>query len=383
MKVIEYLKSGKTLNDLKNEFGITHRFDKKEELVILNYDQIESPKTNPIVMECRQLILENKTWNIVARSFQRFFNYGEGDSQDFDFSNAYITEKIDGSILSLFNYKNEWRIATRSVIDGENFTGDFNITFKELINKAFSKIGLSLNDKRLNPLFCYIFELVSPENKVVKFYPEPEIYLLGVRTTLTWTEFGYEEFGSIAKTLNCKRPQRYSLNSIEAIKESFSKLPPTDEGYVCVNENSKINGNFSRVKVKNPSYLALSHLKGQGETIASLFTIIRKGEEEELLVTFPEFKDKVEVIKNIWIKYIENFKQELNRINVNELDKKTFALSVKDSLYAPIFFSMYNKRCNSLEEYYINMGKEKSEKNVSRKLMEILNIKEEIGSERN
>jgi hypothetical protein len=43
----------------------------------LNYDQIESAKAHPVVMECRGLILSYPHGEVVARSFDRFFNYGE------------------------------------------------------------------------------------------------------------------------------------------------------------------------------------------------------------------------------------------------------------------------------------------------------------------
>jgi len=96
LQVQTYLRSGKTLVDLKTELGIESR--EWEDLVILNYNQIESPKTHPIVQECRQLILRKNTWDIVFMSFQRFFNYGENleETKDFDFANAVALSKIDG-----------------------------------------------------------------------------------------------------------------------------------------------------------------------------------------------------------------------------------------------------------------------------------------------
>ena len=45
----------------------------------LNYDHEHSPKTAPIPLECRALVLEVGTWNVVAKSLPRFFNLGELD----------------------------------------------------------------------------------------------------------------------------------------------------------------------------------------------------------------------------------------------------------------------------------------------------------------
>ena len=73
MKTIEYIKKN-GIESLKSEFGINVK--EYDDLFVLNYDQIESPKTHPIVQECRSLILD-KQFNVVSRSFDRFFNFGE------------------------------------------------------------------------------------------------------------------------------------------------------------------------------------------------------------------------------------------------------------------------------------------------------------------
>ena len=69
MNVVDYLKMH-SLEKLKNEFGIVVK--EYPDLYVLNYDQIESPKLNDIVRECRGLILD-KDYNIALRSFDRFF----------------------------------------------------------------------------------------------------------------------------------------------------------------------------------------------------------------------------------------------------------------------------------------------------------------------
>ena len=46
--------------------------------IILNYDQLNSPKTNPVVMECRALTV-NWQGDLIARSFSRFSMAGRGE----------------------------------------------------------------------------------------------------------------------------------------------------------------------------------------------------------------------------------------------------------------------------------------------------------------
>ncbi len=61
LKIQEYLRSGKTLAELKEEFGIKHnRHGEHPNLVGLKYSQIDSPMGEQIVQECRGLILDEE-----------------------------------------------------------------------------------------------------------------------------------------------------------------------------------------------------------------------------------------------------------------------------------------------------------------------------------
>lgn len=78
MKIQDWLRNnGGNLELLEQQLGIKTTCH-EDGRVIFNYSQIDSPKQNPIVMECRGLVLDmNNNWELVARSFPRFFNYGE------------------------------------------------------------------------------------------------------------------------------------------------------------------------------------------------------------------------------------------------------------------------------------------------------------------
>ena len=122
LAVQEYLRSGKTLEQLKEELGI--KFVQHEDgRVILNYCQIEIPKTHPIAMECRGLTLDSKNnWNIVAKAYDRFFNLGEHLelTNQFDWSDFECYTKEDGSIMLLYYHNDEWYVNTRgSFADSE------------------------------------------------------------------------------------------------------------------------------------------------------------------------------------------------------------------------------------------------------------------------
>jgi hypothetical protein len=78
LKVQEFLQSGKTLDDLTAELGIKATHHPSLDLVILNYDQIDSPKINPLVRECRALTLDKRDWSCVSPILPQIFQLGRG-----------------------------------------------------------------------------------------------------------------------------------------------------------------------------------------------------------------------------------------------------------------------------------------------------------------
>lgn len=105
MNVIDHLKLTKNLNDLIN-LGIIVRHHDNLPLMILNYG-IDSPKFDPLVQDCRGLVLDDN-FNLVARAFSRFFNWGEIQNPQFNFNKFNIHEKIDGSLILLYFFDGNW-----------------------------------------------------------------------------------------------------------------------------------------------------------------------------------------------------------------------------------------------------------------------------------
>lgn len=131
-----WIESGKTFDDLKTEFGINvNEFDN---LICLNYDQIDSPKTADIVRQCRGIVLDKNTLEIVHYPFFRFFNLDEvlEERQKVNWDNAVATTKIDGSLFGVFYANNKWNICTRSQIGGTNILTIGMISFGDLFDMA-------------------------------------------------------------------------------------------------------------------------------------------------------------------------------------------------------------------------------------------------------
>ena len=274
---------------LESRFGISVTKSPCGNMMKLSYSQIDSPKTEPIVMECRGLILYAEDAFPVAVPFDRFFNFGEAleiTSQFVWGDSVAAFEKVDGSLSILafdHRHSNEWFFTTRgSFAEGELIPGK---SWKEMMWAAAPpkrKIENVLDQK-----VTYIFEYCSPYNKVVRDYREPIMYLLAARHNETLVEFSDEELDALALELGVLRPERYVITSpSEADKFILdrSEGDATWEGLVC----KDVNG--LRVKIKSPKYLSLHHMKDNGNIFLpkNLISFVLAAERDELVVYFPE-----------------------------------------------------------------------------------------------
>lgn len=331
LHVQQYLQS-KTFDDLTAELGIVVRKHDTLPLAILNYDQIESPKTHPVVRECRALVLHTETKEVVAKSFNRFFNWGEvADELDlFDFSDFIVQSKEDGSLCIIYWFEGQWHANTRGsfALDKMEFQ---NFTWREAFCKALGiqdLQDLSAPDIGLDPALTYICEFCSPWNKIVRRYDQPNMYFL--------TAFrGSEELPYLEAVryvsqmyVDFKHPTVYQFKSIEEIQAFLQEQAAKDatfEGVVIRDKDGR------RWKVKSATYLGLHKLRGEGDNMWNpkhLLPFIMAGEEAELLTYFPEvaptfYKLKAEVQAE-YIKVLETW------IDHHEIpEQKEFALSIK------------------------------------------------------
>jgi hypothetical protein len=308
MDVQDHLRSGNSIDSLTADFGINVYRHPTEPLVGLKYDQIRSPKTHPIVRECRGLVLVDHpdlNWACAARPFRRFFNAGEvaDEFQKFDWGNFTCTEKCDGSIIILYEFNRQWRVNTSgSFGDGEvPFSGtNWRKLFFRTWEQQASRAGLTRNSIRLDaldPASTYLFELCTPYNKVVRQYPEPTVFLLSSIRTAHGRESSEDENDDIARELGVARPERYRFHSQVEITEYLSekqRVDPTFEGVVIRDDQDL------RFKIKTDTYVFLHHLIDNGNLFnpKRLVPRILAGERDEIVAYVPEIREAIDKVQS-------------------------------------------------------------------------------------
>lgn len=278
--------------------NITRQVWNNLNLVMFKYNQIESDFNEPIVRECRGLILNEDTLEIISYPFNKFGNVGEGIWVDnIDWNSAHVLEKCDGSIIKIVKVNGKLLISTNGCILAsecnisniiESSLKNFEDLFYWAIKEQFPNFKQDWFEQLFEEGYTYIFELCTNANKVVVPHPEPKVYFIGIRNNKTYKEVYIfdHDFSKIFPT-----PEIYPLKSLDECIAATQAMPWDEEGYVVVDKN------FNRVKIKSPAYCAVHHLSPNGNlSIHRAIDLYMKNEQLEFLVYFPEYKSAFDEI---------------------------------------------------------------------------------------
>jgi hypothetical protein len=237
---------------------------------LIKYNQLASDFSIKIVRECRGIIFyaeEDGTMTPVCVPFFKFGNYGETYADEIDWTSARVQEKIDGSLIKVWWHKG-WHISTNGCINAAKAsTAVDGVSYKDKVIEAFEKLA-SLEEiaETLHPDYTYMFELVSPETRVVIPYNETKLYYLGCRSNLTFEEDWAKGCGDCCGKLNMARPRFYSLFSLNDCVRYVQDMTQDEEGFVVV------DANWHRIKIKSPEYL-IAH-KVRNNNIITLKNVV-------------------------------------------------------------------------------------------------------------
>jgi hypothetical protein len=307
-------------------------------LVGFKYNQIDSPRRNDACRQARGIVFEKDTWKIIAKPFSRFFNVGEfaEDEAEFDWNNFRAIEKVDGSLVIVYHYDGIWHANTSGSFglgDGPNgFPGNWRDMFWKFagIDKALLKTGQT-----------YIFELCTPWNKVVRQYPEPTVFLLGVTETPAGHflhEYKETTVDIFAREIGVRRPQSWSMNSKSEVAEMVEYLETTeniDEGVVIRDSNGM------RLKWKTDRYKLHHHLLDNGNIWRAdrLTEVVLRGEQPEVLTSIPEAAGALKEVGGA-IELTSKILWDTWEANKGLESQKDFALAVKDGPFPWVLFSL-------------------------------------------
>lgn len=334
LNVQKYLRE-KGLEKLQEEFGIKVARHDKDPLVVLNYCQIKSPERHFIADECRSLVLEDRSFDLVARGFQRFYNVSQLEDCAFNWSDFKAYSKEDGSLMVLYHYNGRWRVNTRGsfanhpMMRGSPTWADIFWTLLKVDQATLRPfIGMSL-----------VFELCTAYNPNVSFYREPRLFLLSSFHGLQ--ENDHKKTDDIAKVIKVERPyverfsDKKSLYKKLEILNADNDLP---EGYVLIDSKGE------RRKLKTESYSEFHRLLNNGALLfpKNVLPLVRLKKTESILGRFPRYTTAFRDVEEKYNQFLSDLELIWGKYKDIE-SQKEFAMNVKDS---PVSALLFIKRKN-------------------------------------
>lgn len=308
-----------------------------------------------VTLQCRGLITDDNTGEIIIRPFRKFFNYEELVDKNVIPTKGeyvYIQEKVDGSLGILFNYEGEWIIATRG-----SFTSEQAVKGLEIVKNNYS-----LN--RFHKEYVYLVEIIYPENKIVVDYGEEKVIFLSVVLNMSykvWNPTDETELHWITAKIilySCGVDEKHIVNteqyfnfSDELYKNLKDKNENNKEGFVL-----RFYPTNFRMKIKFEEYVRLHKIMTNLSTTAVWEVLSNGGTMDSILKNVPdEFYDKIKEYENELIFSFNTIKKEydwiFNKIrNVyfdvyeKEFSRAEFAMMAKKYKYPSILFALLDNK---------------------------------------
>lgn len=250
-----------------------------------------------ITLQCRGIVFDKSTGDIIAHPFNKFFNYEEIYDVTTDDGYMRLTklgetlkrlghgfepnitknframDKLDGSLGILFYYDGKWIIKTAGSFDSDQA--------KWAQNWFDTKIDNERKELHLDKDWTYCFEIISNEDPHVCHYDYEGLVLLGFFDE-NHTEAEMVEIADLAYKLDIRYSQMIYFNSMEKMIAQAKKLDADHEGFVVT-----FSSGF-KMKIKGIEYLEKFKLMS-----AISKKDIRAHFNTEALILDPEYKKMI------------------------------------------------------------------------------------------
>lgn len=229
------------LLDMVNEGMVRIQFHPSFPLAIAVYtkDAVVKREWNPVTKACRGLIWNEKTGEILARPFPKFFNLGEPEAREDYEAEVEVTDKMDGSLGIGYLWEGKLYIATKG-----SFTSPQAAEANRILHTYYPDWR---PPKGVTPLW----EIIYRENRIVLDYGDARYLALiegiDIETGKTYNPDGMLEDG-IWSSWN---GAAVNLAWYHSLGEVVSAIPRDNaEGYVV-----RYIDTDERVKIKQKDYL--------------------------------------------------------------------------------------------------------------------------------
>jgi hypothetical protein len=335
---------------------INNDYAKEKHLIIKNYGNLYLIKYDKSFLNINNYeslglfrsVIVNKEGKLVSYSPPKSYNLNLDTCSTknvFKFEDYELQPFIEGTMINLFwhPYLNDWEITTRSFISAKNKFSTPN-TFRYMFLQCCNDTNLNFDD--LDKKYCYSFVMQHIENRIVVPIISNALFLVNVYEFTDGTVYckNLKEFNDkfINSTVSILTPD-LTLSNINSFNGLISLVNETDLdykilGYICYNKNDG-----SRIKIRNPNYETVRHLKGNTPKIQFQYYYLRKNNKvKEFLKFYPEHSKEFSKLRHD----LHNWTNHLYQHYV-----KCFIVKEKKLINAPY---EYKPHLYQLHKEYIN-----------------------------
>ena len=299
------------------------------------------PVGSAVRRECRGLIFDIGTGNLISRPYHKFFNVGEKEETQLNKINLYephvVLEKLDGSMIRPILTPEGFRLATKAGVTDVAMNAEVFIADKSHYNTFIRKCI----QKGVTPLF----EWVSRKNRIVVDYPEDNLILSGMRYNNTGSYLTYAVMKSYATSWNIPVVKAVNGLPVQNINLFVKQVREWDDGEGIVLRFD--TGHM--VKVKADDYVLRHKSKDSiSQEKNVLQTILEDAVDDLVPLLTPEDAERVLAFQRAFWMGLDEVALEMAELFVegNKMypEKKDFAVEFVQkkvsSLHAPIMYAM-------------------------------------------
>jgi RNA ligase len=274
----------------------------------------------------------DKDGNVIAKSFDKFFNLEEHSTEEIPNEDFEVYEKLDGSLGILFWYQGKWILASKG-----SFVSEQALKGKQILNSKYTVEPIPKG-------YTTLLEIIYPENRIVCNYGDDEVLVvLSMISNATGKELDYDSLLKINEETGLPVVKKY--DGIDDYKTLKSLISKDREGYVV-----RFRNGF-RLKIKGEEYVRLHRIL-TGFSNVDIWEYLKDDKNlDELLDRVPDefdswVRNTIKDIKKEYDKLDNEYKwifKVLMRSPQSET-KKGFAEHAKNYKHSGILFKMFEDK---------------------------------------
>jgi len=332
-------------NYIKNNCVYANKHKHNENIIVLNYSPrcIYEGVWDDITSICRGLIIDTSTGEILARPFDKFFNYNEPGVM-IPKGRPEVTVKLDGSLGISYCLDNKIYWATRG-----SFISEQSQAAQKMWDEKYSHVSVPKN-------LTLLTEIIHPTSRNVVKYDYEDLMLIGARDRFTGHDFNYFELSTLSQELKLPIVEKVDFSDLNSVIDIAKSLDSQHEGFVLRWPDGY------RVKVKSDQYLE-AHRIIHGLSTQKIVNAWEFGKIEEIIFALPEeFHSEVEKTKNdldsLFEKEVNDFHYVVLAQISNFASRKEYALWVQKDV--PVHFQAAAFACyDGRSEKYLSILKKR------------------------